>query len=129
MHRAVTERVNHSALAKHCLTRSLLEAWFVDQRREVVLIGQLQRRIVLVCPPHDKLERTPSIEACRTWIRVDACLCSRRRVKGVGPLAAKEGKVAQVAPPYTSWAFNRSVKYGVKPANRIESAIRSRRSM
>jgi hypothetical protein len=50
VHGAVAERVDDARLAEHRLARRLLEARLVDQRREVVLVRQLERRVVLVRP-------------------------------------------------------------------------------
>ena len=52
VHRAIAERVDQPGLAEHYLPGYLLEARFVDQCGELVLVGQLEIRVVFVCPVH-----------------------------------------------------------------------------
>ena len=97
VHRAVAERVDHPGLAEHRLARGLLEARLVDQCREVVLIGQPERRVVLVGPAHRQLQRAPGVEARRARIGMNGRLGSRRGVEHRGPFTLEEGELAHVA--------------------------------
>ena len=74
VHGAVAERVDHPRLAEHRLARGLLEARLVDQRGQVVLIGQPQRGVVLVGPRHRQLQRAPGVEAGRARVGVHRAL-------------------------------------------------------
>ena len=102
VHRAVAERVDHPGLAEHRLACGLLEARLVDQRREVVLIGQPERRVVLVGPVHRQLQRAPGVEAGRPRIGVDGGLGFRRGVEHRWPFALEEGELAHLMSPDTS---------------------------
>ena len=111
VHRAVAERVDDPRLAEHRLARGLLEARLVDQRREVVLIGQLERGVVLVGPAHRQLQRAPGIEAGRARVGVDGRLGleQRRRTRQAiraggrrtgSPAAPPESKTPQESPRF-----------------------------
>ena len=50
VHGAVAQRIDDPRLAEHRLARRLLETRLVDQRREIVLIRQPERGVVLVGP-------------------------------------------------------------------------------
>jgi hypothetical protein len=61
----VAELVDDPRLAEHRLPHRRLEGRLVDERAQVVLIGQMQRAVVLVRPGHRQLQGTPGIEAGR----------------------------------------------------------------
>src|SRR5262249_23222592 len=88
-------------LAEHCLTGDLLEARFVDERREVVLVRQPERRVVLVGPAHRQLQCTAGVEARRPRIRVHCYLGLRRRLEDCGPFAVEESKLDNAFRPKT----------------------------
>ena len=92
VHGPVAERVDHPRLAEHRLARRLLEARLVDQRGQVVLVGQLQRRVVLVRPGHGQLQRAPGIEARRARVAMRRPCRPRRGVVDVGPFGLEEGE-------------------------------------
>ena len=98
VHRSVAERVDHPGLTEHPFACGQLEARVVDQRREVVLIGQTERRVVLVGPAHHQLQRAPGVEAGRPRIGVDGGLGFRRGVEHRRPLALEEGELAHTIP-------------------------------
>ena len=101
VHRAVAERVDHPGLAEHRLACGLLEARLVDQRREVVLIGQPERHVVFVGPTHRQFQRAPGVEATRSRVGVDGRLGFRRGVEHRRPLALEEGELAHLMSPDT----------------------------
>ncbi len=70
VHRAITQRIDHPRLAEHRLARGLLEARFVDQRRQVVLVREPQPCVVLVGPVHRQFERAASVETGGTRVRM-----------------------------------------------------------
>ena len=49
---AVAERVDHPCLVEHRLACGLLEARLVDQRGEVVLVGEFKPCVVFIHPRH-----------------------------------------------------------------------------
>ena len=90
VHSAVAERVDHPRLAEHRLARRLLEARLVDQRGEVVLVGQPERRVVLVRPAHRQLQRAAGVEARRARVRMDSDLGPGGRIFNRRPLVAQK---------------------------------------
>ena len=90
VHGAVAERVDDPRLAEHRLARGLLEARLVDQRGEVVLVRQLERRVVLVGPGHRQLQRAAGVEAGRARVGVDSGLGPRGRIVDRRPLVAQK---------------------------------------
>ena len=74
VHRAVAKCVDHAGLAEHRLACHVLEARFVDQRREIFLIGQPETRVVLVGPGHRQLQGAAGVEAGRPRIGVNGGL-------------------------------------------------------
>ena len=101
VHRAVAERVDHPGLAENSFACGLLEARLVDQRREVVLIGQPERRVVFVGPAHRQLQRAPGVEAGRARIPMHGHLRPRSGVKHRRPLMLEEGELAHLMSPDT----------------------------
>jgi hypothetical protein len=96
VHGAVAERVDDPRLAEHRLACGLLETRVVDQRRQVVLVRQLQRRIVLVRPAHRQFQRAPRVEARRAWIGVHGRLGPRSGLEHGRPLTLQEGELAHL---------------------------------
>ena len=70
------------------------KAGFVNQRAQVVLVGQAQGLVVLVEPGNCQLQRAPCIEAGSTRIRVRHSLCLDGRAIEGGPFGLEEGEVA-----------------------------------
>jgi hypothetical protein len=87
-------RVDHPCLAEHRLARCLLEARLVDQRRDLVLVRQLERRVVLVRPGDRQFERAAGVETGRPRIPRRPDLRPPRRLEHLRPLGPKEGEVA-----------------------------------
>lgn len=103
MHGPIAERIDDPRLAEHGFAGGLLEARLVDQRRQVVLVRQLQCRIVLVGLAHREFEGTPCIEACRTGIGVHGALGARSRIIDCGPLRLQKCELTHVpASPLTA---------------------------
>ena len=94
VHRAVAERDDHSRLAEHRFARSLLEARLVNQRREVVLVRELQRSIVLVRPRYRQLECAARMEARRAWVGVHRVLRASGSLEDGRPFALEESELA-----------------------------------
>jgi len=115
MHRAVAECVDDPRLAEHRLARRLLEARLVDQRGQIVLVGQLERRVVLVSPRHHQLQRAPGVEAGRARVGVHGLLGLRRRLADGGPFAAEEGELAHASPPRLSQVVSRFCRDTQRP--------------
>ena len=95
---AVAERVDHPRLAEHRLARGLLEARLVDQRAQIVLIGQLQRGVVLVGPCHRQLERATGVEARCARVGVHRRLGLAGGLEHGRPFALEEGEMAHFRP-------------------------------
>ncbi len=94
VHGAISERVDHPGLAEHRLTCRLLEGQVVDQRREVVLVRQFERGVMLVGPAHRQFERAPRLEAGRARVGVHHCFCFDSSVKHRRPFALQERELA-----------------------------------
>jgi len=97
VHGTVSERIDHPRFAEDRLAPRLLEARLVNQRREVVLVGELQGCVMLVDPRHRQLQRTPGVEAGSARIGVyrgfrPGCCLEHRR-----PFAQEEGEVAHAS--------------------------------
>ena len=91
---AVAQCVDHPRRAEHRLAGGILETRVVDQRRQVVLVRQLQRRIVLLGPAHREFERAPCLEARRAWIGVHGRLGPHSGFEHRRPLALPESELA-----------------------------------
>lgn len=91
---AVAQCVDHPRRAEHRLAGGILETRVVDQRRQVVLVRQLQRRIVLLGPAHREFERAPCLEARRAWIGVHGRLGPHSGFEHRRPLALQESELA-----------------------------------
>lgn len=94
MHGRIAEAIDEHRLGKDRRARRGFERRFVDERAEVFLIRQLERRIVLVEPMHHHLQPAPRVEARRSRIGIRQRLRLARRVVQVGPLGLEEGEVA-----------------------------------
>jgi hypothetical protein len=70
MDRLVTERVDDARLVEDRFAGDRFEARVVDQRAEIVLIGQTQCSVRLVGPRDRKLQRAAGVEArrARVWV-------------------------------------------------------------
>ena len=93
---AVAERSDHPRLAEHGVAGRLLEARLVDQRREIVLIGQLERRVAFECPLHRQLERASRVEAGGARIGIDGGFCMRGGVVDRQPFTLQEAELAHL---------------------------------
>ena len=123
VHGAVAQRVDDPRLAEHRLARGLLEAGLVDQRREVVLVRQLERGVVLVRPRHRQLQRAASVEAGGARVRVHSDFRLRRGVEHRRPLALKEGELAH-RPAFSSMnAFIRVARLGAAQLKEIPVSL------
>ena len=71
---AVAERADDPRFAEHRVAGGLLEAWFVNQGGEGVLVRHLERGIVLVDPGHGQFQGAAGVEARGPRIRVNGCL-------------------------------------------------------
>ncbi len=79
VHRLVAKLHDEPRLGEHRRAGRGLERRLVEERAQVVLIRQAQRRVVLVSPRHRQLERSAGVEAGRTRIGMH-----RRRRPGGG---------------------------------------------
>jgi hypothetical protein len=98
VHGAVAERVDDACLAEHRFARRLLETRLVDQRREIVLIRQLERRVVLVRPGDRQFQRPACVEAGAARVGVRRRLGSACRFQHGGPLTFQERELAHRRP-------------------------------
>ena len=95
MHGLIAQRIDDPRLAEHRFARRGLEARLVDERAQVVLVGQFQRSVGFVRPRHPQLKGTPGVEACGARIGIYR---SRGLAGGLvhgGPLSLQEGEVAR----------------------------------
>jgi hypothetical protein len=92
--RAVAERVDDAGLVEDRLAGGLLETRLVDQCRDLVVVWQAERWIVLVGPGDRNLQRAPGVEAGRARIAIDRELRPCRGVVHRPPLALKKGELA-----------------------------------
>ncbi len=83
-----------TAFAKTAPPRRGLEPRLVDERAQVVLIRQLERRIVLVEPMHHHFQPAPRVEARRPSIGIRQRLPLARRVVQVRPFGVEKVEVA-----------------------------------
>jgi hypothetical protein len=90
VHRLVAELGDQARLLEHRLARHPLEGGFVDERAEVVLVGDLQRRVVLVGPRHEQLERAPRVEARGPRIGIGRLGGAGGRIVHRGPFGREE---------------------------------------
>ena len=94
IHGGIAEAIDEHRLGKDRRARCGFERRLVDERAQVVLIRQLERRIVLVESTHHQLKRTPRLETRRSRIGIRKRLRLARGVMQVGPFGSKEGEVA-----------------------------------
>ena len=73
MHGPVSQRHNHFGLIEDRITGNLLERRLMNQRGDIVLVGQLQAAVELVGPRHGQFQSSARIEARR------ARICQRQR--------------------------------------------------
>src|SRR5262249_39798962 len=90
----VAESGDNAGLVEHRLPGGGLEGRLVDQGTEVVLVREAQRRVVLVDPVDEQLQRPPGVEARSAGVGVRCGFGPRRRVVNVGPFGSEEGEVA-----------------------------------
>ena len=112
---AVAQRVDDPRLAEYRLACGFLETGVVDQRRQVVLVWQLQRRIVLVGPAHREFKRATSVEARRARIAAGRGLGLPGRFEHGRPFGFEEGELAHdCAAPCdrqpSTWSARRSIR-------------------
>ena len=93
LHRLVTETGDDSRLVEHHLARQFLEGWFMDQRAEVVLVGDLQGGVVLVKPGHRQLQGAAGIEAGGSWVGVHGPFGLSSGFENGGPFSLEEREV------------------------------------
>ena len=79
-----------TAFAKTAPPRRGLEPRLVDERAQVVLIRQLERRIVLVEPMHHHLQPAPGVEARCPCVGIGQRLRLARRIVQVRPFGLEE---------------------------------------
>src|SRR5262249_6794134 len=78
--------------------KGLLERRFVDKSAEVVLIGELQRRVALIEPRNGRFERATRVEAGSARVGDDLCFGFLRVGKDLRPLGLEKAKVAHAKP-------------------------------
>ncbi|WP_246679957.1 hypothetical protein [Mesorhizobium sp. B1-1-9] len=64
VHGAIAQRVDELRLREHRLARRAAKAWFMQKGGDIVLIGQLQARVVAERPFDRKLDRLAGEERC-----------------------------------------------------------------
>ena len=77
----------------------------MDQRAQVVLVGQPQRTVVLVRPRHRQLQRPPGIEARCPRVGIHRVRGPGRRIVDGGPFGLEETKLAHYRSPCICTAF------------------------
>ena len=92
VNRLIAKRVDKPRLAEHRLARRGLKGRLVDERAQIVLIGQPQGRVVLEHPRHRQLQRAPGVEARRARIGIDRGRSLHRGLVDVRPLGLQEGE-------------------------------------
>ena len=94
VHRLVAESGDEHGLVEHRAADGGLEGRLMNERAEIILIRELERRVVLVEPAHSKFQRAPGVETGRPRIaRRISLRLDGRRMEG-GPLGLEEGEVA-----------------------------------
>jgi hypothetical protein len=99
VHRAIAQPVDQLGLGEHRLARQLLEARLVQKCRDVVLIGQRQRRIVLERPFDGDLHRLAGIEGGCRRVGTGMSLRRQRRVVDGREFGGEKGEVRHGCPP------------------------------
>ena len=97
---AIAERHDHARLAEHGFACGLLEAGLMDQRREIVLVRQFERGIVLIGPSHRQLERPAGVKTSSARVGVSRRFSPSRSLKDRTPFTLKEGEIAHASPPF-----------------------------
>ena len=85
---------DYARLVEHGIADGLSKRRFVDQRTQLILIGQMQRRIVLVQPRHGEFQGTTGVEAGRSCVGMHQSLGLPRRFVERRPLGLQEAEVA-----------------------------------
>ena len=80
----------------------------MNQGADIVLIGQLQRPVVLVSPMDRLLQCIASVKARGTWIRIRGSLGFSRRLIQSGPLVAEEIKIRHGLGRSEHWVWERN---------------------
>src|SRR6266567_1783361 len=70
----------------------------MDERAEVVLVGEVEGPVCLVDPPDRALQSAACVEACGAWVGQGRGLGLCCRLVDVGPLRREEIKVAHSSP-------------------------------
>ena len=94
MHGGIAQSIDEHRLGKDRRAGRGFERRLVDERAQVVLIRELERRIVLVEPMHHHFQPAPRVEARRPRIGIGQRLRLARRVVQVRPFGFEEGEVA-----------------------------------
>jgi hypothetical protein len=92
--RQVAKIPDESHLGEHRWAGGIAERRLVDQRAQVILIRQLQRRIVLVEPMNHHFQAASGVEARRPRIGIGQGLRLTRRIMQVRPFGYEEGEIA-----------------------------------
>lgn len=97
--RTVAESVDDASLAEDRIAGGLFERGLVNQRGDVVRVGQLQGCVVLECPVDSQFKCAPRVAAGRSRISVDKSFSPAGRIGGFGPLLAQEGELTHKVAP------------------------------
>ena len=94
VNRQIAQILEHPRLRKHCRADRVAKRRLVNQRAQMFLVRQLERRVVLVEPMHRQFERAPRVEARRSRIGIRRRFRLARSVVQVGPFGFEEPEVA-----------------------------------
>jgi len=96
MHSLIAQVFEELRLGENGRADRLSEAGLVDERAQMILIGQCEPAVVLVEPRHGQLQRTPGVEARCARIGIDQPFRLRSGVVQLGPLGFDESEVAHL---------------------------------
>jgi len=120
----IAERDDDLRLGKDRFTGDLFESRFVNQRRDIVLIGKSQSRVVLEGEVYRQFQSPPSVEASGAWIRNRRCLRLFGSLVKLFPFGLEKLKVAQLH--CISLGSFPSGASTTRVSNRTPSALRTR---
>jgi hypothetical protein len=100
VHGLVAQFLDHLGLGEHGLAHHPGEAGLVDQRAQVVLVGQAQATVMLVEPGHRQFQCAPGVETGGPCIGVHHVFGLGGRLVQQRPLGQQETEVAHACPPH-----------------------------
>ena len=90
----IAQVFNQLGLDEYFLANRRLESRLVDERAEIVLVGQLERGVALVEPRHGQLQRAAAVETSCSRVGDDQTFSPLTVGEELRPLGMKKAKIA-----------------------------------